>query len=132
MRHRENLKHKEQQAAYLTNREKAKIAERRQTNRKNQHSKEQTFENTQKHKTEYDKNLDAPTFQAGGPKAKENNTGHSDTPETTKPPKAIPSVKQKNKTINKPKHDTEKNTSMSKTHWGKTAMGHVTEQLLKR
>ena len=32
----------------------------------------------------------------------------------------------------KPKHDTEKDTSMSKTHWRKATMGHVPEQLFKR
>ena len=51
MRHRETLKHKEQQSAYLSQREKAKIAERRKADRQTQHSNEQTFENTyNKHK----------------------------------------------------------------------------------
>ena len=46
MRHRGILQHSEQQSAYLSNREKAKIAERRKTHRKTQHSNEQTSENT--------------------------------------------------------------------------------------
>ena len=71
MRHREITKHKEQQAAYLTNKEKTLIAERRQANRKTQHNKEHTFENApKKTRTESAKNLaDAPIFPAGGPKA---------------------------------------------------------------
>ena len=131
MRHRGILKHKEQQAAYLTKKSRYLIAERRQANRTTQHSKEHTFENTnKKNNKEPGKNLaDGTTFQAGGPKTKGKNTGHSDTPGTTAPPKATPGVK---KTINKPKHDTEKDTSMSKTHGRKTTIGHVTEQLFKR
>ena len=48
MRHREVRKHKEQQAADPTNKERHLIAGRRQANRKTQHSKAQTFENTNK------------------------------------------------------------------------------------
>ena len=84
-----------------------------------------------KPKTESANNLaDAPMFPAGGPKAKETDTGHSDNPETTTQPKGSPGAKQT--TINKPTHDTEKDTSVSTTRWRKTPMSHVTEQLLKR
>ena len=54
------------------------------------------------------------------------NTKPSDAPETATPP--TPGVK---KTINKPKHDTEKGTSMSKTHWRKTTRQHLADQLSK-
>ena len=65
-------------------------------------------------------------FQLGFPGKK--NTGHPETPETTAPPKATPGVK---KTINKPKHDTEKDTSRSKTHWRKAARQYLVDQLSK-
>ena len=64
--------------------------------------------------------------QLGFPGNKKN-TGHSETPETTTPPKATPGAK---KTINKPKHDTEKDTSMSKVHWRKTRRQYLVDQLL--
>ena len=89
MRHREVIKHKEQQVAYLTNKEKALIAERRQANKNTQHKKEPASEKKpKKNKTESAKNLAyAPILPAGGPKAKEKDTAHSDNPETTTPPK---------------------------------------------
>ena len=62
MRHRGILKNKEQQAAYLTNREKAKIAERRHAHRKTQHSKEQTFENANKNKKSRRKSYQMPKY----------------------------------------------------------------------
>ena len=135
MRHRVITKHKEQQEAYLTNRGKARIAERRQANRKTQHSKKQTFENTHTKPTKKEsaKNLaDAPMPQADNPESTPppkrrppNTYNHRQPKETKEPP-----IKTDAKT--KPKHDTEMDTSMSKTHWRKATMGHVTEQLFKR
>ena len=130
MRHREILKHKEQQAAYLTNRGNAKIAERRQTNRKTQHSKEHIVENTSN-----------TTQQRAGAKLSRCINATSRYATLNQPHHQ----KRKNHLLTnshliykystnepKPKHDTEKDTSMSKTHWGQATMGHVIEQLFKR
>ena len=82
MRHRAILMHEAQQAAYLTNREKAQIAERRQANRKNQHNKEHTFENAHKKpQKESAKNL------AGAPMPRADN--HESTTTKKKAPKHI-------------------------------------------
>ena len=121
MRHRETLKHKEQQSAYLSQREKAKIAERRKTHRKTQHSNEHTFENTNKKlKKKPDKNLaDAQMPQADNPERRTPNTYNN---RQSKEQQEQP-IKTDAKT--KPKHDTEKDTSRSTTHCRKATRQHL-------
>ena len=127
MIHREILKHNEQQSAYLSHGEKAKIAERRKAHRKTQHSNEHTFENTNKKlKKKPDKNLaDAQMPQADNPESTPppkrrtpntyNNRQSKETEETPIKTDAKP----------KPKHDTEKDTSRSTTHCRKATRQHL-------